>query len=561
MQMPSPADDEIALGWEVSRTAEALASLRTPKDRELRAIANLVSKRNYEMAERQLSRFLKRNPNSADALHMMGQIATATKRDEEAERLFCRSLDREPDFGIVRFRYASTLIRLNKLAEAQQQLHQLLARDPNNMLYRDLEALRLTRLEQHADAAECYRLLTQDYPEIGIFWLRYADRLRALGDQENCVRAYRKVLELCPSIGGAYWSLGDLKTFRFTDADVSAMEGQLKRLDLSSHNRAYFHFALGKAYADRSLHAKAFESYSKGNSLKRITIDYDSESDTQHVRELRKLFSQAFFDDRAGFGATSPAPIFVVGMHRAGSTLVEQILCSHSAVESIGEARDIPLLSARLETVYASRFATPYPDVIGKLDADTARDFGEEYLCSTASRRFLDARHFVDKNPSNFWCVGLIHLILPNAKIVDVRRNPMACCFSNYTMNYAKGMDHTYRLNELGRYYADYVGLMAHYDRVLPGVVHRVIYEDLVADIEAELRRLLDYLDLPFEIDCLRFHESRRAVPTASSEQVRRPINNEGLTRWRDYEPWLGSLKAALGPVLEAYPDAPALDR
>lgn len=541
---------------DLMKATEALAAER-PLPQELHEAAGALNRSQLDLAKRLLTRFLAKHPNDPDALHLMAQMAMTTERPGEAESILAKCVDRLPDFDLVRLNYAKTLHTLNKNKESLHHLERLMAKDPRSFLYRHTAALVLTGLGRHQEAADYYRRLTEDYPQMGLFWLRYADRLRAVGRKQNAIAAYRKVIELCPSLGGAYWSLADLKTFRFSEDEIATMETQLRQGDISAQNRTYFHFALAKAYADKQLYGKAFEQYAKANALRRIGVDYDPDLLSEHVAACESFYSKDFFEQRSGSGLESDSAIFVVGMHRAGSTLIEQILSSHSSVEGMGEAPEIPLLGRQLENERAPAQGLGYPEVVGHLDAATLRQFGKEYVDSIAGRRKTTRYFFVDKNPFNLWFVGIIHLILPKARIVDVRRHPMSCCFSNFTMNFGSGLYHTYRQSDLGRYYVNYVRMMAHYDRVLPNRIHRVTYERLVSDTEAEVRRLLNYIGLPFEDGCLQFHQTRRTVATPSSEQVRRPINDEGVNRWRNYEPWLGPLKAALGPVLDAYPNVP----
>jgi hypothetical protein len=336
------------------------------------------------------------------------------------------------------------------------------------------------------------------------------------------------------------------------------MRDHLARPEVTGEDRMYLHFALGKAYGDAKNYAKSFENYARANALKRLSIEYDPGWLARNAAKCKALFTHEFLKARAGWGCDTPGPIFIIGMQRAGSTLLEQILASHSAVEGTAELPDISLLAEHIGETIAPKLGSEYPGVLAKLDAAALSRFGERYLETTNFRRSPGRPFFTDKMPYNFLHVGLIHLILPNAKIIDMRRHPLACCFSNFSSHFKFGALFAYRLTELGQAYADYMEMMAHFDAVLPGRVHRVFYENLVRQPEMEIRRLLDYVGLPFENACLRFHENRRAMDSVSSEQVRRPIFNESVDQWRNYEPWLGPLKSALGPVLEAIPEAPA---
>jgi hypothetical protein len=330
---------------------------------------------------------------------------------------------------------------------------------------------------------------------------------------------------------------------------MAQMEAALSAPNLAEDDRLHLHFALGKAHEDRHEAEASFRHYAQGNAIRRTQLPYDPADTEEQVARARRIYTAGFYAAREGWGCPAPDPIFILGMPRAGSTLIEQILASHSLVEGTMELPDIPALAARIGSG-----TTP----IEALDRDMVRALGEEYLERTRVQRKTDRPFFIDKLPNNWMHAGFIRLILPNAKIVDARRHPLASCFSNFKQHFARGQSFTYGLTDIGRYYAAYVALMAHFDGALPGHVHRVIYEHMVDDTEARIRALLDAMNLPFEPACLRFWETERAVRTASSEQVRRPINREGLEPWRPFEPWLGELKAALGDVLTAYPDVPA---
>src|SRR5215469_12550565 len=327
---------------------------------------------------------------------------------------------------------------------------------------------------------------------------------------------------------------------------------------LAADDRAQLHFALGKALEDSGHYEESFASYAEANRLRRLSSAYDGERTTARLERSRQILTADFFSARRGYGTDAPDPIFIVGMPRAGSTLLEQILASHSAVEGTMELPNIASMVADLvHERGAGRGTSPYPALLAELDAARCRALGERYLAETRVQRKTQRRFFIDKMPNNFAHLGLIQLILPNAKIIDARRHPLACCFSVFKQNFARGQEFGYDLDDLGRYYRDYVALMSHFDNVLPGRVHRIFYERLIGGIEGEVRRLLEYCGLPFEEACLRFYENERAVRTASSEQVRSPIYREGVEQWRHFDPWLEPLKSSLGPVLDSYPQVP----
>ena len=388
--------------------------------------------------------------------------------------------------------------------------------------------------------------------------MSYGHALKSKGREAESVAAYKKSIELLPSLGEAYWSLANLKTSPFTELDLASMRAQLANPGIADEDRFHLNFALGKALEDRGEYAESFEQYALGNRLRRTQISYKPEQMSAHVARVKALCSAAFFADRASHGAAAPDPIFIVGLPRAGSTLLEQILSSHSQVEGTMELPDIPAIARTLSQL-GKQSTEGYSAVLATLGAEECAELGERYLAQTRIQRKTAAPYFIDKLPNNFAHIDLIHLALPHAKIIDARRHPLGCGFSGFKQHFARGQSFTYSLEDIGRYYRDYVELMAHFDAVLPGRIHRVIYESMIEDTETEVRRLLDYCGLQFEPSCLRFYENERAVRTASSQQVRKPIFHEGVDHWRHYETWLGPLKQALGSVLDAYPHVPEL--
>jgi tetratricopeptide (TPR) repeat protein len=556
--------DDCSPSWadngEIARAQAANLAERRPQHAKLKQAAEAMSQGRAEVAERLIAQFLERHPRDAGALNLLAEVALKRGQKERAELLLKECVARSPNFAAARFNYANTLYNLNRLPLALDEVEVLLAIDPHNVLYLDLKAVVLSIMGRHRDSMLCRQKLADEHPQSPEIWIKYASSLRNIGERDRCVAAFRKAIELRPSCGSAWWSLADLKTFRFSDADVAAMQEQIAAPDLPGVDRTYLHFALGRALGDRQDYAKSFENYARGNALKRLGIDYDSGWLRSHLEKCRKLFTRSFFEARAGTGCRSCEPIFIIGMQRAGSTLVEQILASHSAIEGTAELPDVTLLAEHIGEQIAPSYESEYPGVLAKLDPAALAGLGERYLATTRFHRIEGRPFFIDKMPYNFLHVGLIQLILPNAKIIDVRRHPIACCFSNFISYFELGALFAYRLNELGRAYADYVELMAHFDDVLPGRVHRVVYEQLVRDPEREIRRLLDHVGLPFEERCVRFHENTRAMSSVSSEQVRRPLYTESVDQWRNYEPWLGPLKSALGPVLGAWPEIPSFE-
>ena len=522
-------------------------SIHEPK--LMAAAAALVGER-LAVAERLLRDYLKERPTDVAAIRMLAEIGTRLGRYGDAEALLTRCLDLAPGFIAARHNYAIVLYRQNRAAEALGHINQLLAADPSDPGYRNLKAAALSLVGEYIEAIELYEGVLAEHPKQVKAWLSYGHALKTAGRQADSITAYRRSLELAPRFGEAYWSLANLKTFRFAAADIDAMSAGLARADASEDDRLHLHFALGKALEDAGEYPASFQHYAAGAKIRRSQIDYDAEETTAQLKRSCALFTPAFFADRADAGFDDPAPIFVVGLPRSGSTLVEQILASHSAVEGTMELPDIVTLARRLGERKRKRDAPTYPGTIAGLDRDALSKLGQDYIERTQIQRKLGRPFFIDKMPNNFLHTGLIQLILPRARIIDARRNSMATCFSAFKQHFARGQNFSYELGELGRYYRDYVDLMAHFDQALPGRVHRVVYEDLVADTEGEVRRLLDYCGLPFEAGCLRFYENNRAVRTASSEQVRKPIFRDGLEHWRHYQAWLGPLERGLGPAL-----------
>jgi tetratricopeptide (TPR) repeat protein len=523
-------------------------------DPELLAAAGALCQNKLSVAEHTLRDFLKRHPTDVAALRMLAETGSRLGRYEDAEHLLARCLDLAPGFAAARQNYATVLYRQNKAAAAIAETDRLLQQDPKNPAVRALKAAALGQIGEYAQSVANYEVLLRDHPRQPKAWLSYGHALKALGRRDECVGAYRKSIALMPQLGEIWWSLANLKTYRFGADEIAAMTAQLARADLAAEDRWHFHFALGKALEDEADYERSFQHYSAGNTLRRTALTHSAEDITDHVQRSIAFFTTEFFRERADCGIEDAAPIFIVGLPRSGSTLIEQILASHSAVEGTMELPDITSMAKRLGGKLKRSDVSTYPEILRELDREAIAALGEEYLTRTRIHRRLGRAHFVDKMPNNFAHLGLIHLILPRARIIDARRHPLACCFSLFKQHFARGQGFSYDLDDIARYYLDYVALMAHFDAVLPGRVHRVFHENLVASPEREIRALLQHCDLPFEDACLRFHENARPVRTASSEQVRRPLSGESLEQWRHFETWLGPLKARLEPVLSTYP-------
>jgi tetratricopeptide (TPR) repeat protein len=509
--------------------ARALYLKAATKDPRLLEPAAALVENELPKAEALLRAHLKQYPSDIAALRMLAEVAARLRRYADAEILLARCLELAPGFAPARFNYALVPYRQAKSAEALPHIERLVASDRQNPSYRNLQAAVLATLGDYSESLDIYEAVLQEYPEQAKVWMSYGHALKTARRQADSIAAYREAILIQPTLGEVYWSLANLKTFRFTDADVARMRAALGRDDLAADDRLHFEFALGKALEDAASYEESFAHYAAGNAIRYEQHPYNADENTAYVRRSKALFTPDFFARRSGAGAPAPDPIFILGLPRAGSTLLEQILASHSLVEGTMELPEIPAIARELAGRTSKDTEPRYPQAISDLTHAQLRDLGERYLSDTRIQRKTDAPFFIDKMPNNCLHVGLIHLILPN-----------------------------YGLGDIGRYYRDYVELMAHFDAVLPGRVHRVFYERVIEDTEREVRRLLAFCGLPFEDQCLRFYENDRAVRTASSEQVRRPIFQEGVDHWRHYERWLGPLKEALGPVYECYPEVPA---
>lgn len=500
------------------------------------------------IAEQTLRAHLKQNPTDPAAIRMLAEVAARLGRFEDAEKLLRRCLDLAPSFHAARHNYALILHRQSKSEAALVEIDRLLAVEPDNPSHRFLKATALTRIGEYEQAIDLYRAVLSDHAGHVRGWLSLGHACKTAGKADDSIAAYAKCTALAPHFGEAYWSLANMKTYRFSDEAIATMQRELQSEKLSDEDRFHLHYALGKAFEDAGSFHDSFDHYDHGAKLRRKSVIYDADETTRFTDRLISVFTPELFASRRGQGAEAHDPIFIVGLPRSGSTLLEQILSSHSAVEGTMELPDVLMLANRLGGGKSRDGA--YPQAVAQLTPDGLRALGEEYLARTRVQRKTDKPFFIDKMPNNFQHVGLIALMLPNAKIIDARRHAVASCFSAYKQHFARGQTFSYDLKDLGRYYRDYVRLMMHFGAVLPGCIHRAEYEQMIADPEQEIRALLSFCGLPFEPACLEFHTNSRAVRTASSEQVRQPLYRDAVEHWRNYEPWLGPLKAALGPGL-----------
>lgn len=522
------------------------ASLRSPMHRQAaRALAAGASQEAMPILEALIAK----DDSDVVALVMLGQQLSKDAKYDQAEPLLRRAVDAAPSDPPARLALAEHLHRARRPAEALDQLDRL-APQSETTASRSLRAHVLRDLGRQAEEAAILEELVASAERPAALRLRLGHAYRTMGRAEDAIAAYRAVLAARPHEGAAWWSLANLKTATFSDEDIRLMQEGAARTDTPASNRCQLHFALGKAYEDRGDAERAFRHYEQGNRLRQQSVTYDPETIGQWVERNIALLTPAFFVDRQGGGCLSPDPIFILGMQRSGSTLVEQILDSHPKVEGTAELRDLPAVIGE-QGAAAERQGISFGEHLSRLSGDQLREVGEEYLRRTRTHRKTGKPFFVDKLPTNWMYAGIIRLVLPRAKIIDVRRHPLGCCLSNWKQHYGKGLVHSYSMETMAGYYADYVKLMRHLDAVQPAAIHRVIYERLIEDFEGEVRRLLDYLGLPFSKQCLNFHSNRRSVRTISAGQVRQPINRRGVDQWKQYEQWLGPMKQALGPVLE----------
>ncbi len=499
-------------------------------------------------AEQLLRPFLLQHPDHIEAMRLLARIGMKLEILDDAEFLLESVLEFAPDYHAARHDYAQVLIDRQKHTQALQQIQQLLAIEPRNPIFRSLHGNILVGLGKHEAAFTLFNELRKETPANATLHLAIAHAHKTVGRAHLAVESYRRAAQVRPNFGDAYWSLANLKTYRFTDMEIEEMRAQEAAPDTALADRYHLCFALGKALEDRGEFFDSFRFYERGNAQKRGELHYDPDALERNLRRQASICTRELLSERRGVGCDSAEAIFIVGLPRAGSTLIEQILASHFKVEGTKELADIPRLVQRLNGRESHDSAPCYPDVLADLDAGQLRRYGEKFLADTQVFR-SGKPFFIDKMPNNFRHLGLIHLILPNAKVIDARRDAMACCFSNYKQLFANGQEFTYGMTDIARYYRSYIELMGHWDAVLPGKVLRVEHENLVDDLEGNVRRILEFCGLEFQASCVEFHRTERSIRTASSEQVRRPIFREGLDQWRHFEPWLGPLKQALGPL------------
>jgi predicted Zn-dependent protease len=532
------------------------------RDPELLKAAVAMNEGRLDDGDAILTARLQRAPDDPSASRLLGEINWRRGDMAEAMALVERAVDLAPGFDLARDFLIRLLLQTNRLPEALEHAEVLAASPLKNPGHDLVKASVLVRLGDQEQAREIYERLLAQHPRQPQVWQNLGHVQKTLGKQADAIHAYRQAVTHQPTMGEAWWSLANLKTVSLGSQDIAAMEQALKALKRDATNKEedvfHLHFSLGKAFEDAKDYSASFRHYEKGNRLRRMMVRHDADEFSAEVAATAEVFTSAFIAERGKGGCPAPDPIFIVGLPRSGSTLVEQILSSHSQVEGTMELPEMMTIASRLQSrVDEGEFPDFRAMVASLAPADRLR-LGEEYIERTRVHRQTGKPLFIDKLPNNWQHIGLIQLILPYAKIIDARRHPIACGFSGWKQHFARGQSFSYDLIDIGRYYRDYVALMAAFDAAAPGHVHRVIYEHMVADTRSEVERLLAYLGLPFEEACLAFWRNDRAVRTASSEQVRQPIFTDAVEHWKSFEPWLSPLIDTLGPIVEAYPEVPA---
>lgn len=518
----------------------------------LLSAAKAMRDKQIEKAEHSLRLYLNDDPEDPQALRMLAEIAAVCGHGGDAERLLRRALVAAPGFVPLYINLSALLQDLGRTDEAIALLDEVLANAPDNEMVLSFKAESLAGAGRMDEALKTHEALLTLAPDAAAVWMNYGHALKAVGRGGDVIAAYRKSVELDPASGPAWWALANLRTVKLGEQDIAAMEKALAGAG-DDLNGVQLRFALGKALGDEERFEESFSQYAAANDLRRALIPYDPSLTTETTRRAQALFTREFLNDRAGQGCPATAPVFIVGLPRSGSTLVEQILASHPAIEGLGELYSMEMIADAI----GHQADASWIDAANALNAGALRALGESYLGMTSRFRKTARPFFTDKMPHNWLYAGLILCALPNARIIDIRRHPMACGFANFAMYFNRSTNVASSLDGLGRTYRDYAQMMDHFDRALPGRVHRVLYENLVDDLEGQVRYLLDYLGLPFDAKCLRYYDTHRAVHTPSAQQVRQPINTEGLERWHNYAPWLDPLKEALGSLLASYPAVP----
>ena len=535
---------------EAARIAKRQHSRLSQLPGVLVSVASHIHEKAIYKAERLCRDFLKTNPHHTEAMRLLADIGVKLHIYDDAEFLLESCLEFESDNRIARYDYVNVLLKRQKYEMALRQAGILCDLEPDNIAFQGLYANACVTVGRQVEAVGIYTRLLERAPNKHSIYLSRGHCLKTIGKVDEAISSYRRSYLEKPNFGDAFWSLANLKTYRFTDEEIQIAETSEQSGDTLLNDRFHLCFALGKAYEDRADFDRSFLYYERGNALKKKQLRYNADQGEKELKIHMEICTPAVLQRGRGSGCPAPDPIFIVGLPRAGSTLLEQILSSHSQVDGTFELPNMMAIAHRLNGRQFVNKEARYPKILSDLPLKQLQALGDEYITGTRIHRGK-APYFIDKMPNNFRHIGLISMILPDARIIDARRHPMGCCFSGFKQLFAEGQDYTYGLEEIGRYYRNYVELMDHWDEVLPGKVLRVQYEDVVADLEGEVRRLVDYCELSFETSCIDFYKAERAVRTPSSEQVRQPIYQSGIDQWQNYQEYLGPLVNALGPVLD----------
>ena len=532
-----------------AEAARAQADRLAAMPRPLLAATHHLAEGRALKAEEFCRKFLREHPRHTEAMRLLAQIGIKLGVLDDAEFLLESATTFDPGNIQLRLDYIDVLRRRQKFAEAKAQAQWLHDSDPDNPLFQSHLAIENMQTGDYDTAFALFDAILAKLPDDPATQTSKGHALKTTGDTHGAIASYLAAIAAKPDHGDAYYALANLKTYRFADDIVDTMRAQFERPDLAFMDRVHIAFALGKAFEDSRDYAQSFRFYDVGNGLKRQQTRYDADAMQAEIDRQIEHATPELFRHHAGAGHPAPDPIFILGLPRAGSTLLEQILASHSQVDGTLELPNILALAHRLRGRKAGQ--SRYPAILHDLTGEQLREMGAQFIANTRIHR-RGAAFFIDKMPNNFRHIALIKLILPHAKIIDARRDPMDCCFSGFKQLFAEGQEFTYGLTEIGRYYTDYVRLMDHWDTVLPGAILRVQHEDVLRDLEGQVRRMLDFVGLPFEQACVEFHTNTRAVRTASAQQVRRPINRDGVAAWKPYEKWLGPLREVLAADVHA---------
>jgi len=533
-----------------ARVAEANAKRLADLPRELQSVTSMMYEDKLYKAEKLCRHYLQRNPKHVEAMRLLAAIGTRLNILDDAEFLLETALEVAPDFDLARIDYVKVLHKRQKFERAFEQAAELRRRLPGNLSAEIAYANQCSAVGRYDEALDVLDRVLGKSPNPANIQMLRGHALKTIGRHADAVAAYRAAADQRPGFGDAWWSLANMKTFEFSDDEVELMQRQEHSGELGRVDRYHLCFALGKAHEDRGDYSLSFEYYERGNWLKHEEVRYSADRMQADFDRQKAFFTPARVEAFADLGSQASDPIFIVGLPRAGSTLVEQILASHSRIDGTLELPNILAMAHRLNGRVKADEAPRYPWVLADLAPEKFAEMGEQYIEETRIHRH-DAPLFTDKMPNNFRHVGLILSILPNARIIDARRGAMSCCFSGFKQLFAEGQEFSYSLDDIGRYYVGYVDLMNHWRNLYPDSILQVDYEDVVEDLETQVHRMLDFLGLDFEPACVEFHRTKRSVRTASSEQVRKPIYRAGVEQWRNFQPWLGELEQALAGLPE----------